>query len=112
MPEPALGAEWPKALYRDGGAELIWGLPVQTIVAHSVEDEKEALAKGWRLHPLKPDPLDHDGNGHRGGSIDGLDQMTTDELRQMAAPLKLHHKTGRDKLLSALRAAPAQDGND
>lgn len=103
----AEGAEYPKAAYKDGGADLIWDEPVRTRIVHSADEEKEALAQGWRLHPLKPrpDPLDHDHDGHRGGSLDTLDQKTTDELRELAAPLKLHHKTGRDKLLAALREA-------
>ncbi|WP_343518097.1 hypothetical protein [Sphingomonas sp.] len=63
--------EYPKAIYKDGGDELIWGEPVQTSAVHSDTEEREALAKGWRLHPLKFDPLDHDRNGHKGGSMPG-----------------------------------------
>lgn len=105
----AEGSEYPKAAYKDGGEDLIWGKPVQTRILASLDDEVEALAKGWRLHPIGPDPLDHDGDGKAGGSIDALDHKPTEELRELAAPLKLHHKTGRDKLLAALRAA--QNGN-
>lgn len=65
----AEGSEYPKAAYQDGGAELIWGNPVQTRILHDAEEEKEALAGGWRLHPNKPDPLDHDHDGKKGGSL-------------------------------------------
>ena len=61
-------AEYPKALYRDGGAEMIWGKPVQTRVVGTAEEQAEALAEGWRLGPV-PDPLDHDGDGRKGGSL-------------------------------------------
>ncbi|QDZ07461.1 hypothetical protein FPZ24_08185 [Sphingomonas panacisoli] len=47
--------EYPRALYRDGGTELIWGKPVETLVVSSRGEEVEALAKGWRLHPLTDD---------------------------------------------------------
>ncbi len=71
-----LGAEWPKAIYRDGGDTLLWGEPIETSSVKDAEEEKEALASGWRLHPLrreqvKRDPLDHDGDGHKGGSLPG-----------------------------------------
>jgi len=63
------------------------------------------------------DPLDHDGDGKKGGVVDPspltddekielLDAMTDDELREFIterdgkAP---HHKIGRDKLLSKAR---------
>jgi hypothetical protein len=65
----AEGSEYPKAAYKDGGADLIWGNPVQTRTLHSAEDETEALASGWRLHPIATDPLDHDGDGRKGGSL-------------------------------------------
>lgn len=51
----ATGDEYPKAIYRDGGDELIWGEPVETGAVLSREEEVEALANGWRLHPLKPE---------------------------------------------------------
>jgi hypothetical protein len=76
----AEGAEYPKAAYKDGGADLIWGNPVQTRTVHSGDEEKEALAQGWRLHPLKPDPLDHDGNGHKGGSLPGRRRTRSSEV--------------------------------
>jgi hypothetical protein len=62
------GAEYPKAIYRDGGADLVWGEPIETGVVRSEEEERDCLRKGWRLHPLKPGPLDHDGDGRKGGS--------------------------------------------
>jgi hypothetical protein len=102
----AEGWEFPKAIYRDGGEDLVWGLPIETSAVGSEDEEREALALGWRLHPTaKPNPLDHDGDGHKGGSLDGYDQLDTEKLRALAVERKLglHHKTGRDKLLAALR---------
>lgn len=46
--------EYPKCIYRDGGSELIWGEPVETLTVSSRGEEVEMLAQGWRLHPLKP----------------------------------------------------------
>lgn len=46
------GAEYPKATYKDGGADLIWGKPVQTRVVMSEDEELEALEGGWRLSPV------------------------------------------------------------
>lgn len=48
------GAEYPKALYRDGGADHIWGAPVRTLVVLDAESEARALDSGWRLHPIAP----------------------------------------------------------
>lgn len=61
------GAEYPKALYRDGGDDLIWGNPVRTAVASDEDEEKALRSQGWRLHPIAH-PLDHDGDGRKGGS--------------------------------------------
>lgn len=63
------GDEYPKAMYRSGGDQLIWGRPVQTIAVHSAEEQGEFVADGWRLHPAEPSPLDHDGDGRSGGSL-------------------------------------------
>ena len=53
-----MGPEYPKAIYRDGGAALIWGLPVETSAVRSEEEEREALQQGWRLHPVGDDSPD------------------------------------------------------
>jgi hypothetical protein len=50
-----IGLEFPKAIYRDGGSEMLWGKPIETGAVSSREEEVEALANGWRLHPLKPE---------------------------------------------------------
>ena len=63
------GPEYPKAMYKDGGEALIWGKPVMTLTVRSVEQEVEALADGWRFRPEHPHPLDHDGDGDKGGSL-------------------------------------------
>lgn len=103
----ALGNEYPKAVYKDGGGEEVWGAFIQTSSVDSRDEELEALARGWRLHPLKSDPLDHDGDGRKGGSVEALDQKGDEELRGMAEEMQLglHHKTGRAKLLAAIRSA-------
>lgn len=62
------GAEYPKAMYLDGGEELVWGKPVRTAVAASADEESRLRAEGWRVHPIKH-PLDHDGDGKPGGSL-------------------------------------------
>ena len=41
-------------------------LPVQTRVVMSGEDEAEALADGWRLHPVAPDSADDPDKPRRG----------------------------------------------
>jgi len=63
--------EYPKAIYRDGGAALVWGEPIETSAVDTREELMGALADGWRLHPLIRDvhPLDHDGDGEKGGSL-------------------------------------------
>lgn len=61
------GAEYPKALFQDGGDDLIWGVPVRTAIAQSDDEEKALRLRGWRLHPIAH-PLDHDGDGRKGGS--------------------------------------------
>lgn len=53
-----MGNEYPKAIYRDGGTDLVWGEPIQTSAANSADEEKKALADGWRLHPSKPASTD------------------------------------------------------
>lgn len=70
MTEEVQGNEYPKAIYRDGGDELIWGEPVETGEVHGSEEETAKLKEGWRLHPIA-DPLDHDGDGQKGGSLPG-----------------------------------------
>ncbi len=61
-------SEYPKALYADGGDELVWGEPIRTIIAHDEDEELILREDGWRLHPFK-NPLDHDENGKAGGSM-------------------------------------------
>lgn len=62
------GGEYPKALYQDGGTDLIWGNPVRTAIVHDGEEEEIMRLDGWRVHPIA-DPLDHDGDGKPGGSL-------------------------------------------
>lgn len=62
------GSEYPKALYQDGGVDLIWGEPIRTVVVHDADEEEIMRLDGWRAHPIA-DPLDHDGDGKKGGSL-------------------------------------------
>lgn len=103
--------DYPKHLYRHPGPYGSGSLAYDVAGAADEDQELSLLDRGWYTtkeaawEADRPNPLDHDGDGRKGGSIDGLDQKDTEELRQMATEkgLKLHHKTGRDKLLSALR---------
>lgn len=63
-----MGGEYPKAMYQDGGDELIWDQPVRTVIVADENEEKALRLKGWRLHPIA-NPLDHDGDGKAGGSL-------------------------------------------
>lgn len=60
--------EYPKAMYQDGGDDLIWGEPVRTAVAQDADEEEIMRLDGWRVHPIAH-PLDHDGDGSPGGSL-------------------------------------------
>lgn len=59
-------SDYPKMLYRKGGALPELGLDYR-IVADEAE-EGEAIGEGWRLGV---DPLDHDGDGRPGGAKRG-----------------------------------------
>lgn len=94
-----MGAEdYPLTLYREGG-QFIWdGRPTD---ARTVNDEDEHLAaidEGWRETAAYL-------AGEAAPERDAWDEMTDEELRAAAskADLNLHHKTGRAKLLQALR---------
>lgn len=62
------GSEYPKALYQDGGDDLIWGNALRTAIVHDADEEEIMRLDGWRVHPIA-DPLDHDGDGKAGGSL-------------------------------------------
>lgn len=85
----------------------IWGHDVDYRTVRDEQEEVEALSRGWRLTPNKIHPLDHDGDGKPGGSLDALDQMTDEQLRSKAEALGLtiHHRAGRTKILQMLREA-------
>ena len=65
------GAEWPKMLYRPGATLRVWNAhDVDTLIVDDGEEEARALAQGWTHRPgEKRDPLDHDGDGRKGGSL-------------------------------------------
>ncbi len=55
-------------LYKEGGSEEIWGRLLSTRVVHDDDDLAAALDAGWQLRPDQH-PLDHDGDGAKGGSL-------------------------------------------
>ncbi len=68
---------YPKALYRDGDGFDWDGRMTDRRVVESREEHDAALAEGWLdaddyIHgKAKADPLDHDGDGKKGGSLKG-----------------------------------------
>lgn len=69
--------EHPKMLYRDGSAFEWEGRSLECVIVCDHAGEAEARKVGWRdalelLGTVKgPDPLDHDSDGSRGGSLKG-----------------------------------------
>jgi hypothetical protein len=49
---------YPRAIYRDGGTDLVWGKPIQTSAVNSEDEEAAMLADGWRLSPAAPEATD------------------------------------------------------
>lgn len=61
-----MSAQYPKMLYRDGKTlKAFNAFDVDTCIVNDADAEEAALADGWRL---SPDPLDHDGDGRKGGA--------------------------------------------
>jgi hypothetical protein len=65
---------YPLALYRSGTAFDWDGRPTDSCVVNDEDEHLQAADDGWRdaadYHaPPKSDPLDHDGDGHPGGSL-------------------------------------------
>lgn len=58
-------SEYPRMLYRDGDAMRWEGLDLDHRVVTDAEEEAAAVKEGWRIGPH---PLDHDGDGRKGGS--------------------------------------------
>jgi hypothetical protein len=59
-------------LFRPGTSLRVWNAhDVDTLVVDDEQEEREALSQGWKRHPA-PDPLDHDGDGRKGGSLPGV----------------------------------------
>lgn len=57
-------SNYPRMIYRKGTALPEYG--VDYLIVADEAEEKAALADGWRLGL---DPLDHDGDGQKGGSL-------------------------------------------
>ena len=61
---------YPTMLYRPGTTLRVWNAhDVDTLLVHSPEEETEAKRAGWSNSPVPRDPLDHDGDGQKGGSL-------------------------------------------
>lgn len=54
---PAGGGEYPKMLYRAGAGELIHGVPCQTVIADTEEQEDALVAEGWATTPKRAGKL-------------------------------------------------------
>lgn len=64
-------SSYPRMLYRPGTSLRVWNAhDVDTLIVHDEHEQKSALANGWHMNPAgKRDPLDHDGDGRKGGSL-------------------------------------------
>ena len=59
--------QFPAMLYKAYGSMLEWdGEMFDYVIVNDEEEAEIALADGWSVG--KPDPLDHDGDGKKGGS--------------------------------------------
>jgi hypothetical protein len=48
---------YPRLLYRDGTTERVWNLhDVDFLTVHSADEEREAIAMGWRRSPAPDAP--------------------------------------------------------
>lgn len=67
--------EYPKLLYRPGTQEDVWGRKCDLLTVFDADGEKAAIEAGWALRPdeetARQDPLDHDGDGRKGGAPKG-----------------------------------------
>ena len=59
--------EYPRMLYRPGSQYRVWDEhDVDTLIVDSPDEQAKAEAAGWNI---SPEPLDHDGDGRKGGSL-------------------------------------------
>lgn len=59
--------QFPAMLYKANGSMLEWdGEMFDYVIVNDQEEAEIALDDGWSIG--KPDPLDHDGDGKKGGS--------------------------------------------
>lgn len=98
-------SEYPKMLFRDAEDEpmLVWeGRNLDHCTVADAGEEAEALAEGWRVHG---DPLDHDGDGRKGGAQD-LDRLRAELAAAQAEneALKARRSPGRPKQAEPERA--------
>ena len=97
---------YPLCLYRAGGQFQWDGRPTDTLIVADESGHFKALDDGWQEAPdYWAALLDADHDGKMGGSRDGFDQMTDEELRAEieAMGVSVHHRTGRPKMLEILR---------
>lgn len=63
-----MALEFPLMLYKPG-TMLEWdGELFDYVIVNDQEEADVALADGWSVEKPKADPLDHDGDGKKGGS--------------------------------------------
>ena len=61
---------YPIMLYRPGTELRVWNEhDVDTRIAATADEEEAAKREGWSESPAPPSPLDHDLDGHPGGSL-------------------------------------------
>lgn len=62
--------EYPKMLFKAGTECRVWNAhDVDTLIVGGEEEELAAKLEGWSESPAPPSPLDHDKDGHLGGSL-------------------------------------------
>lgn len=99
-----MGDRYPLALWKDGTQYRVWNAyDVELRIVQDENEEEEALADGWRLTPNSL--TDADGDGEMGGSVDGWDQFSDEDLRAAIGErgISVHHKTGRARMPQMLR---------
>ncbi len=99
---------YPLSLYRRGSSFVWEGHSLDMLTVSNDDDHGRALSQGWvEISDILRNPMDADGAGKIGGSIDALDQKTDEDLRATAEErgLTLHHRAGRTKMLQLLRGS-------
>lgn len=65
-------SDFPQMVYALGGTEKVFGHDATTLVVHDAEElaaaKKDGFIDGHAFAELTAHPLDHDGDGRKGGS--------------------------------------------